>query len=119
MGICDSGNANMIENPISDIPKPIPSLSLSHLDKITEQMSKSICKIIENEKIKGTGFLCLIPNPNINHLLKVLITCNHVLNNIKKGNKIKLTFEDGTEQILILDDSRKIYTNKNYDCTII
>ena len=55
-----------------------------------KQANKSICKIDENEKIKGTGFLCLIPNPNIDHLLKVLITCNHVLNenDLKKGNKI-------------------------------
>ncbi len=44
-------------------------------------MSNSVCKIVIGKKI-GTGFLCLIPFPNIEHRLKVLITCNHVFNDI-------------------------------------
>ena len=94
--------------------EPLP---LSKINIITEQMKKSICKI-NYEKKKGTGFLCLIPNPEIDHLLRVLITCNHVLNDLKIGNQIKLIFNE-KEKILIIDEKRKIYTNTGYDITII
>ena len=80
-------------------------------------MKRSVCKIDEN--IKRTGFLCLIPNQNITQLFPVLIKCNQVLNNLKKENEIKLQFEDGKIKELILDDSRRIYTNDNYDIIII
>ena len=51
-----------------------------YTDKI-KQMNKSICKI-DNENSTGTGFLCLIPFPDSLSLLRVLITCNHVFNDI-------------------------------------
>ena len=42
------------------------------------------------------------------------------MNNLNKGYKIKLIFEDGKrEEKLILDKSRSIYTNIDYDITII
>ena len=99
------------------IPGHSEALSLNQIRPITEQMKKSICKI-DNFQKKGTGFLCLIPNPKIDHLLRVLITCNHVLNDIKIGNQIKLIFNE-KEKILIIDEKRKIYTNTGYDITII
>ena len=49
----------------------------------------------------------------------MLITCNHVLNDLKIGNKVKLIFENEKEKIIILDKSRKMYTNQKYDITII
>ena len=52
-------------------------------------------------------------------LLKVLITCNHVLNNLKIGNEIKLIFDDRVSKIIKLDESRKLYTNEENDITII
>ena len=52
-------------------------------------------------------------------LLKVLITCNHVLNNLKIGNEIQLIFDDGVSKIIKLDESRKLYTNEENDITII
>ena len=82
-----------------------------------KQMKKSVCKI--DGQIKGTGFLCLIPFPNVLHLLNVLITCNHVFNDINLGNTIKLVFDDGKEKTLELDKSRKVYTNEENDITII
>ena len=93
------------------------SIPLSKINIITEQMKKSIC-IIDIENLKGTGFLCLIPYPNRLTLFRVLITCNHVLNDLKIGNKIKLIF-DGKQKIIIIDEFRKTYTNKEYDITII
>ena len=117
----ESTRINIKESIIEEgnIPGHTKALSIFQMDQIKEQMKKSICKIDENGKIKGTGFLCLIPNPNIDHLLKVLITCNHVFNDLTNDNKIKLIFEDGKEQLLIIDESRKKYTNKEYDITII
>jgi len=99
------------------IPGHAEALSMGQIDKIKEQMKKSICKI--DDKMKGTGFLCLIPNPNIDHLLKVLITCNHVLSDLTIGNKLKLIFENSKEKTIILDESRRLYTNFEYDVTII
>ena len=99
------------------IPGHAESLSMFQIDKIMKQMKKSICKI--GGKIEGTGFLCLIPFPNILHQLNVLITCNHVFNDISIGNTIKLIFDDGKENILNIDESRKVYTNKENDITII
>ncbi len=97
------------------------SLSKSEIndDKIKRQMEKSICKIcIIDEEIKnGTGFLCLISYQN--NSLRVLITCNHVFNNLKIGEEINLIFDDGKTIKLILDESRKMYTNKKNDITII
>ena len=109
------------------------SLTIYQIDKIIEQMKKSIFKIYEkneqnkvetkkgeNEEPKGTGFLCLIPNPNIiTSPLKVLITCYHVYRDLKEKNKINLIFENGTKKSLILDESRRIYTNEEYDTIII
>ena len=99
------------------IPGHAESESTFQIEKIMKQMKKSVCKI--DGQIKGTGFLCLIPFPNILHPLNVLITCNHVFNDISIGSRIKLVFDDGKEKIIELDKSRKVYTNKENDITII
>ena len=93
------------------------ALSLNQISRITEQMLKSVCKIAIGKK-KATGFICLIPNPKIDHLLKVLITCNHVLNDLRIGNQIQLEFND-KKKILTIDEFRKTYTNEKFDITII
>ena len=41
------------------------------------------------------------------------------MNNLKIGNQLKLIFDNKIERILILDDSRRIYSNEEYDITII
>ena len=92
-------------------------LPLSKISIITEQMKKSVCKI-DNENLESTGFICLIPYPNEFNLLRVLITSNHALNDIKIGNKIKLIFDE-KEKIIIIDEFRRIYTNEEYDIKII
>ena len=95
------------------------SLNKSQMNKIFEQMSKSICKIDNSDlNLTGTGFLCLIPFPNKFHNLPVLITCNHVFNDLQQGNEIKLIFENKNIK-LKLDESRMLYTNEEYDITII
>ena len=93
-----------------DISGHFEQLPLSKINIINEQKTKSICKIEMND-LKGIGFICLIPYPNIGSLFRVIITCNHVLNDLKIGNKIKLIF-DGKQKILMIDEFRKVYTNE-------
>ena len=89
------------------------------LEKITEQMIKASC-IIEKNKGQGTGFFCLIPFPNKIHPLPVLMTNNHILSkeDIIKGRIINISMKHNKFNILI-DGSRKVYTDEIYDITII
>ena len=84
---------------------------------IDMQIKKSVCKIINGDKIRGTGFLALIPYPDRLNPLPVLITCNHVVSG--KEKEIKLIFNDKLEKVLQLNSTRKIYTNNIKDITII
>lgn len=108
---------NKKENTFNEHPS---SLNKNQIKIIYEQMNKSVCKIIVD--FKGTGFLCMIPYPNIFNLLPVLISCNHVLTNdvVVPGNKLKLLFE-GEEKIIEIDEERKVYKSpkKEFDVTII
>ena len=89
--------------------------------KIIEQMEKNICKIkIGNEQ--GTGFFCKIPFPDMNNMLSVLITNNHVINekilNKKDYNiEIDIKIENNIKKLNL--NNRIKYTNKEYDITII
>ena len=82
-------------------------------------MTNCICNIIHNN-ITGTGFFCRIPYPDNYSLLPVLITCNHVLDerSISKGKRINLIL-NGKSYSLLIDDSRKKYTDKIKDITFI
>ena len=97
---------------------PIP-VTISNTEIILDQMRKSICKI-DDIYGKGTGFFCLIPYEG--KKLKVLITNNHLIDEkILKNNKeliIKLN-DDREKRNLILNEKRKMYTNKDFDTTII
>ena len=85
------------------------------------QMENCVCKIKIN-KITGTGFFCLIPFPNRFNSFPVLITCNHILNkdNISKGKEIKFSLNnEEISKSIIVDDSRKTYTDIKMDITLI
>ena len=103
-----------------DLEGAIISIQGENLEKITDQMKNCSCKIECIEKGNGSGFFCLIPFPNKAKLLPVLMTNNHVLpkEDIIKGKKIKINMKKINFNIL-LDESRRVYTNKNYDITII
>ena len=107
-------------NPQVGFTDQFPPLNISQNIKILTQMSNSICRIAIGNKT-GTGFLCLIPFPSIEHRLKVLITCHHVFNDITIGNKIKVIFYNGIEKEIIIDGTRRVYTSnrEEYDITII
>ena len=67
-------------------------------------------------------FFCKVPFPDSFHLMPTLITNNHVLgeNDIIEGNKIILSFnKKEIERTILIDNSRKTYTNKDYDITFI
>ena len=82
---------------------------------------KSICIIkIGNEDGYGTGFFCKIPYPNAEDLLEVLITNNHVLNKqyFEFSKTINLEI-DKKSHLIDLNKYRKIWTNEQYDYTIV
>jgi len=98
------------------------------LNIINNQIEKSLCKIInfkgeKRKKETGTGFFCKIPFPDSFHLLPVLITNNHVLdeNDIKLNKYIEFQLGDSENiQKILIDKERRTYTkNSNLDTTII
>ena len=94
---------------------PIP-VSIDCTTIILEQMKKCICKINLDVEKEGTGFFCYIPGQD----KKVMITNNHVVDeNILKNNN-KLTVRVYKDQEIEIDlNDKKIYTNIEYDTTII
>ena len=98
----------------------IISIQGDSLEIINEQMKSCSCKIECNDKAYGSGFFCLVPFPNKIHLLPVLMTNYHVLKKeyIMKGKKVNINLRDKKISILI-DDSRRIFTDELYDITII
>ena len=98
-------------------PKPV---YIEGIKLITEQLEKSICKIYKNDGNKGTGFFCEIPYQQ--GKIKVMITNYHIIDDkyIKENNKIEITLNNDNEnKSIIINNKRKIYTNEEYDITII
>ena len=113
-------NKNYIpEKDLANVPDDVP---INIFKIIIEQIEKSICKIKCNDGGNGTGFFCIIPFPDKFHPLPALMTNNHVITeeNIMKDKKIKFTINnDKLSFEIIINDYRKIYTNKKFDVTII
>ena len=84
-------------------------------------MKKGICKIIINKNERGTGFFSKIPFPDINNMIKVLITNHHIINEeyINKNNSIKIKIKSEEDILNINLKNRIIFTNEEYDTTII
>ena len=97
------------------------SMSLKQMKFLTNQMENIICKIQKSNNVTGTGFLCKIPNNGKSDKIPALITCNHVLekNDLSLGKEIKLIFRNEIVKTLKINKTRKIYTNKVYDISII
>ena len=98
---------------------PIPHESMKYIIK---QMETCMCKINFNNG-SGTGFFCLIPFPDLENTLPVLITNNHVLEekDIEEGKKIQFTLKnDKYSYSIFINNKRKVYTNASpFDVTII
>jgi len=105
------------EKKLNNYPEAV---SYKSTKTILDQMKKNICKICMKDGSKGTGFFCKIPFPNNNHLLPVLITNNHVMNELYLNSvKSFIIKQNENEFKEILLDNRLKYTNKEYDITII
>ena len=105
------------EKNIENYPKPV---SKECTLAILEQMEKSICKIYTKGGTNGTGFFCYIPYEK--DKIPVFITNNHIIgeNYIKNNDKILITLNnDKEQQKIILNKNNILYTNKEYDTTII
>ena len=116
---------NIKETLIEDQPNPV---DLEGTKLILSQMENCICKIVNDDGRKGTGFFCKIPCSNENNLLNVLVTKNHVLNenDIENDKMIKLIIYNKNQNIekkIKIDDSRKKMTiydeEEGIDITII
>ena len=87
-----------------------------------QNIINSVCKIIIKDKGFGTGFFCFIPFPDNDNKIPALITCNHILNenDILKGNKINFLFgQSDSLNTITIEESRKKFTHKELDFTII
>ena len=116
----ENHNTNYIQQKsLLDHSEPIPRESMVY---ILAQMKSCVCKIRCIDGF-GTGFFCVIPFPDLNNLLPVLITNNHVLNkkDIEIGKEIIFTTNDEKNfYYILIDKERKVYTNEeSYDITII
>ena len=116
-------NNNIINRIIYFNEEHVPSsplLSKEQTNKIMNQLNTCVCKINKLNGENATGFFCNIPFSY--SYLPVLITNNHVLNeeDIKPNRIIKFSLKDGEiEKILIINESRITFTNKDLDVTII
>ena len=83
---------------------------------------KNVCKIFCTDSGYGTGFFCRIPT-GWGSYLPVLLTNYHVLkkNDIQPDKIIKFTIEDTDvkEYNILIDNTRKTYSDKTSDVTII
>ena len=114
----DTSFETIKEKYINDYPKIISS---ERMEIILSQMKKNICKIYMDNGSKGTGFFCKIPYPDEDHMIKLLITNNHLINEtrLKNDNQIIFTINNDKIKYKLTIGKRKVYTSKLYDTTII
>ena len=95
-------------------------LSNQHKEYITKKAQNSVCKIESESNKNGLGFLCMIPFPKRFNLFPVFITINQIFNkdDIKEGKTITISNEYFRKKIII-DESRKTFTNKEKDVNFI
>ena len=94
------------------------SVTIKEIKLIKQLVEKCICKINLINGF-GTGFFCKIPFLDSFNLLPVLITNFHILNEKEVQKDINIIINDKKLVLKKIDDSRKIYMNKEFDITII
>ena len=94
-------------------------ISAKGTKKILEQMEKCICKIYKEDGDTGTGFFSNIKYENKD--IPVMMTNYHVIDDkyIKEKDGIKITINDDKENVKLSLKNKIIYTNEEYDITII
>ena len=93
-------------------------ITIEETQKILEQMINCVCKV-KSKGMYGTGFFCQIKFLD-NTFIKVLTTSYQILddNYFKENNEINLIINNQA-RIINLKKKRKIYSNKDYDLTLI
>ena len=93
-------------------------ITIEETQKILEQMTNCICKV-KSKGIYGTGFFCRIRFLD-NTFIKVLTTSYQILDEhyFKENNEINLII-NYQARIINLNKKRKIYSNKDFDLTLI
>ena len=93
-------------------------ITIEETQKILEQMTNCICKV-KSKGIYGTGFFCRIRFLD-NTFIKVLTTSYQILDEhyFKENNEINLIINNQA-RIINLNKKRKIYSNKDFDLTLI
>ena len=93
-------------------------ITIEETQKILEQMTNCICKV-KSKGIYGTGFFCRIRFLD-NSFIKVLTTSYQILDEhyFKENNEINLIINNQA-RIINLNKKRKIYSNKDFDLTLI
>ena len=95
-------------------------VSLDKTKNIIKQMEHSVCKIIIPNITKGTGFFTRIHLEKANEYIPVLITNNHVINELILSNEeSKIICDIGDKPYYISLKDKKNYTKKEYDVTIL
>ena len=114
MGIC----TYIKEKNIKNHPNPI---SLDQISYIIELIKKSICLIKCPKGGHGTGFFCRIHDQNFSNFKTVLITNYHILekDDLTEGKKIEFSIKNNTINRELIINNRKIYSNYEFDITII
>ena len=91
------------------------------MEVILHQMKKAICRI-KIKEMQGTGFFCKIPFPDLNKMLRVLITNNHVINRdllFQENARISIEIKKENDYKDLYLKNRIKYTNEEFDITII
>ena len=112
------GNKNIInKSKLSNIKNDEFIKSLKTLSK---QITKNIIRIKYNSALK-IGFFCKIPYPEENSTLPVLITSYlSIEENMSQKNQIEISLLNHEfKREILIDITRKVYSNKIYDITII
>ena len=106
------------EKFLKDYHKPI---SLTQIEKIIEQLKNNICNIFLGDGERGNGFFMKIKFPDNEHLLPVLLTCDHVISKsfLSRNNKISILINNKTKTKTIELKNRIIYNNEKLDVAII
>ena len=88
---------------------------------IYNQIKKSICKIITKDYKIISGYFCIIKYPDIFNYLPVLIINNYEFgeNDIIIDKRIEFILNSNEKSYILIDESRKLYMNKNYNIIII
>ena len=102
-------------------PNEVFFINVDISSKILSELESNICKIQIGEK-QSTGFFCKMPFPDIEHMLPVLITDSHIINEellYKKDAIIEIYIHENSQIKQLNLNNRIKYRNEEYDTIII